>query len=533
MICMYKVLLVDDERIILTGISQIVNWQACGTELAGTARNGLEAMDFIVTTPPDIIISDIRMPGMDGLELVAKVKAINPDIRFILLSGFSEFDYAKTAMQYGVKHYLLKPCNESVIEDSLKELVEDLRQSEGREQFVQNLKHRLDKVMPHVKEQFLKEFVTNKMYGSQDWDYYCKLFDLHWENRPVRLILFQLEGPFEFEHLFAVKNIAEEILDRPLLSSTVGHQVLLLIEENGHPEETYQRMTDIRQTFQGFYKMGLTIALSEPGDMAQARLLYKQTLECLNHRFYLGEGSLITLRDIQAPETPVIAELPFDEDSFLLQIKSGQIEHAEETIQRLFKQVAEMRQDLHTSKSYIIQSYMAMIRQGGKEDITRYMNKLVQLLETNTLPGIQQTFLQVAREIAKKHYEQNKQKHSAIIGKVLDIIDKHISDPELSLNWVANQMLYMNADYLGKLFKKETGDKFSNYVIKLRVKKAAERIAQNEDVKIFELAEQLGFGDNPQYFSQVFKKVVGCTPSEYMKSPTQLGFLNKDDGFLD
>lgn len=103
---MYKVLLVDDERIILTGISRIVNWNSCGTELAGTARNGLEAMDFIAAAPPDIIISDIRMPGMDGLELVAKVKAINPNIRFILLSGFSEFDYAKTAMQYGVKHYL-------------------------------------------------------------------------------------------------------------------------------------------------------------------------------------------------------------------------------------------------------------------------------------------------------------------------------------------------------------------------------------------------------------------------------------------
>lgn len=533
MIFMYKVLLVDDERIILNGISRIVNWERCGTELAGTARNGLEAMDFITAAPPDIIISDIRMPGMDGLELVAKVNAAYPHIRFILLSGFSEFDYAKAAMQYGVKHYLLKPCNESLIEDSLTELAEDIRQSEGREQFVQNLKHRLDKVMPHVKEQFLKEFVTNKTYGSQDWDYYCKLFNLHWEHRPVRLILFQLEGAFEFEHLFAVKNIAEEILDRPLLSSTVGHQVLLLIEDDGRTEETYQKMADIRQTFQGFYKLGLTIALSEPGDMSQARLLYKQTLECLNHRFYLGEGSLITLRDIQVPESPVIVELPFDEEGFLLQIKSGQMEQVEETIQRLFRQVADMRQDIHTSKSYLIQSYMAMIRQAGKDDLTRYMNRLVQLLESNTLPGIQQTFVQVAREIAGKHYEQNKQKHSAIIGKVLDIIEEHIGNPELSLNWVANRMLYMNADYLGKLFKKETGDKFSTYVIKQRVKKAADKIAQNEDVKIFELAEQLGFGDNPQYFSQVFKKVAGCTPSEYMKSPTQLGFLNKDDGFLD
>ncbi|MDF2922203.1 MAG: AraC family transcriptional regulator [Paenibacillaceae bacterium] len=531
---MYKVLLVDDERIILNGISQIVNWQACGTELAGTARNGLEAFEFISQHHPDIVISDIRMPGMDGLELVAKVNRHYPHIRFVLLSGFSEFDYAKTAMQYGVKHYLLKPCNEAVIEEALRELAEDIRQSEGKEQFVQNLKYGLEKVMPHVKEQFLREFVTNKMYGSQDWEYYCKLFDLQWKSRQVQLVLFQLEGSFEFEHLFAVKNIAEEILDRPLLSTTVGKHVLLMMDGNdAEPEDMYNQLEKIRETFQGFYRMGLTVALSESGDMSQAKLLYKQTLECLNHRFYLGEGSLITARDIQSAVMTGIQDVQFDEEQLALQIKSGHFEGANEEIERFFKQLTDLRLDIYTAKSYVIQCCMAIIRLGSPEAINSYMNRFVQIMEMDTLHTIAQTFKSVAKEITMRYYEQNKIKHSAIIAKVLDIIEKHIGNPELSLNWVAHQMLYMNADYLGKLFKKEMGDKFSNYVIKLRITKAAERIARNEDVKIFELAEQLGFGDNPQYFSQVFKKVVGCTPSEYMKSPVQLGFLNKDDGFLD
>jgi two-component system, response regulator YesN len=530
---MYKVLLVDDEKTILNGISQIVNWSASGTELIGTARNGLEAYDFIVQHVPDILISDIRMPGMDGLELASKVRERFPHIRIILLSGFSEFDYAKTAMQYGVRHYLLKPCNEAQIQDALLEIAEELRQSEGREQFIQNLKYGLEKVMPHVKEQFLKEFVTNKTYGTRDWEYYCKLFELDWEGRPVRLILFQLEGNFEFEHLFAVKNIAEEILHRPLLSSTVGEHVLVLLEDEEETEELYERIGEIRTTFLRLYKIDLTMALSEAGDMAQARKLYKQTLECLNHRFYLGEGSLITARDIQVPEQGEARELSYEDDQLLLQIKSGHWEDACEEIDRFFRQLSEMRIDMHTSKSYVIQSYTAMIRLGSQDGINRYMANLVTLLGMDTLQGIQQLFKSVAKEIALRYFEQNKTKHSAIIAKVLDIIEEHIGNSELSLNWVAHQMLYMNADYLGKLFKKETGEKFSNFCIKLRVAKAAERIASNEDIKIFELAEQLGFGDNPQYFSQVFKKYVGCTPSEYMKSPTQIGFLNKDDGFLD
>lgn len=530
---MYKVLLVDDERIILNGISSIVNWTACGTRLSGTARNGLEACEAINADQPDIVISDIRMPGMDGLELVAHIHERYPHIRFILLSGFSEFDYAKKAMQYSVKHYLVKPCNESVIEDALRELSADIRQSEERELFVRNLKYGLEKVMPYVKEQFLKEFVTNKTYGSQDWDYYCRLFNLHWESRPVRLLLFQLEGAFEFEHLFALKNIAEEILDRPLLSSTFGKQVLLLVEGSGETDELLAGLAQIRETFQRFYRLGLTAAISEPGDMSEARRLYKQTLECLNHRFYLGEGSLITVRDLQSADTGEIGELPYNEEELLLKIKSGRIGDAEEEIARFFRQLTEMRQDIPTSKSYAIQCYMAMVRLGGKEAMERYPDRLAALLQADTISSIEQVFLSTAREIAGKHYELNRQKHSAIIARVLDIIEDHITDPELSLNMVASQMLYMNADYLGKLFKKETGEKFSHFCARLRVKKAAERIRRNEDVKIFELAEQLGFGDNPQYFSQVFKKVTGFTPSEYMKAPVELGFLNKDDGFLD
>lgn len=530
---MYKVLLVDDEKIILNGISSIVNWEACGTELTGTARNGLEAFDFISRELPDIVISDIRMPGMDGLELAAKISATYPNIRTILLSGFSEFEYAKAAMQYGVRHYLLKPCNETQIQQALTEVVEELQQTEGREQFIQNLKYGLERVMPHVKEQFLKEFVTNKTYGSKDWEYYCKLFDLNVEGKQVRLVLFQLEGNFEYEHLFAVKNIAEEILARPLLSSTIGKHILILLEDTGCSEELLGRLGDVRQTFRNYYKMDLTIALSEPGEMSQARKLYKQTLECLNHRFYLGEGSLITARDIQIMDSGEARELAFDEEQMLLHMKAGHWAEAEAEICRFFRQLTEMRIDMQTSKSYVIQSYTALIRLGSQDSMGRYMEKLAAVLAMDTLQGIQQLFKEVAKEITLRYYEQNRNKHSAIIAKVLGIIEEHLGNTELSLNWVAHQMLYMNADYLGKLFKKETGEKFSNYVIKRRVAKAAETIAKQEDIKIFELAEQLGFGDNPQYFSQVFKKYVGVTPSEYMKAPTQIGFLNKDDGFLD
>ncbi|MCU6791442.1 response regulator transcription factor [Paenibacillus sp. WQ 127069] len=515
---MYKVLLVDDERIILDGISNVVNWEAAGTVLAGTARNGIEAYEFVKQNPPDIIISDIKMPGMDGLQLAAKMFEEYPQIKLVLLSGFSEFEYARQAMRYKVKHYLLKPCNENKILEALVELVDELNHEEQREQFVRNMRYGLEKVLPHVKEQFLKEFVTNKTYGNCDWEYYRKLFDLDLQNRKVRLILFQLEGHFEFEHMFAVKNIAEELLQKNVLSSTVGGQVLIVVEDAESVSELYDCIHQIRETFLRYYKIDLTIALSEADEIIRARSLYKQTLECLNYRFYLGEGSLITKRDIVGVEQPELREFAYDEDNLMLQIKAGLWEEANKEIDLFFQKLAGLRSNISTSKSYVIQLLMAIIRLGNADAMVNYRDHLVKLMDLETLQSIQTFFKEVASQITLSHYEHTKNKHCAITDKVLDIINGHLGNTELSLNWVAHQMLYMNSDYLGKLFKKRTGEKFSNYVMKVRIAKATELLEQKSDIKIFELAEMLGFGDNPQYFSQVFKKYAGCTPSEYIKA---------------
>ncbi|MCS7464466.1 response regulator [Paenibacillus doosanensis] len=515
---MYKVLLVDDERIILDGISRIVDWAGTGTVLADTARNGIEAFEKVKENRPDIIISDIKMPGMDGLQLAAKIGREYPEIKFVLLSGFGEFEYARSAIEYGVKHYLLKPCNENKIMEVLHELVEELNRERDSEQFVRSMREGLEKVLPHVKEQFLKEFVTNKTYGNRDWEYYSQLFRLELGRREVRLLLCHLDGPFEFEHLFAVKNIAEELLEKTVLSSTVGDHVLIMVEDPESVGELHERIERIRETFLKYYRIDLTVALSEADDITRARTLYKQTLECLNYRFYLGEGSLITERDIEGMSRAEPVELGFNEDNLMLQIKTGNWEEAAHEIDLFFQKVGELRADISTSKSYVIQLFMAMIRLGDAEDMHGYMDKMVKLMQLETLQAIQLFFKETGHQIASLHYEQNKHKHSAIVSKVVEIISEHLGNPELSLNWVARQMLYMNSDYLGKLFKKETGEKFSNYVMKTRISKAIELITQKSDIKIFELAEQLGFGDNPQYFSQVFKKYAGCSPSEYMKT---------------
>ncbi|CAM4206312.1 response regulator transcription factor [Paenibacillus alkaliterrae] len=518
---MYKVLLVDDERIIVEGISLTVSWEAYNTELIGTARNGIEALSFIETHMPDIVISDIKMPGMNGLQLVEKVYERFPQIAFILLSGFSEFDYARTAMQFGVKHYLLKPCNENTITEALTEVIEELENQHSQQSFMLNIQKELSKVLPHAKEQFLKELVTNKMYGQRDWDDYGRLFHITVDNHKVQLLLFQIEGDFEYEHMFAIKNIAQDVLGNSivLLSTTIGKHVLLLIKETDESPPLFSRLMEIKQTFTAYYKLDATVAVSDLGHIVNARKMYRDTLECLNYRFYLGEGSIITKNDIEGGDDDFLRPFIYDEEPLCMHVKSGDWAYVKAELQNYFTLLAESRMDTHLSKSYVIPLYVSIVRQGNPEEINEYLQKIVSFDQFNTLRTIEQFVMENTEQICLNNFQSHTKKHSIIIHKMLHVIEEQIANPELSLNWVASEILYMNADYLGKLFKKETGDKFSNYVMRLRMERAMSEIEQTGDVKVFELAEKLGFGDNPQYFSQVFKKYTGFTPSEYKRSP--------------
>ncbi|MEC0166918.1 response regulator transcription factor [Paenibacillus graminis] len=517
---MYKLLLVDDERLILEGISKVMDWARAGTELAGTARNGIEALKQIERLSPDIIITDISMPGLDGLGLVEHCSVRYPGIKFVMLTGYKDFDYACSAMQHGVRHYLLKPCNEQQIHEALTELVQELNERHSREQFITETKHRLIKVLPHVKAQFLKEWISNKTYGSYDLDYYQELFGIELGGKNVRLILFRLEESFEYEHLFALQNIAGDMLSEVLLSTTIGSQLLILLEQTedaGNQCDLLERIAGVKETFYNFYKIHATIAVSDKGRMIQSRSLYRQTLQCMNHRFYLEEGSLITGSDIPADELSVRHEMDLGEEQICLLIKAGDQSSVKKELERLFNELRDQRFDINVTRSYVLQLYSAMIRLCSPGERSRFTSGLAELAELGTLGSLKESVMKAAESLTAMYDRHFVSRQSSIVDAMLRIIEADYGNSELSLGSVAAEMLYMNPDYLGKIFKKVTGEKFSNYVTNYRIGKASEHILHSGDVKVFELAELYGFGGNAQYFSQVFKKVTGKTPTDFMK----------------
>jgi two-component system, response regulator YesN len=513
----FKVLLADDERIIVEGISNIIDWKELDTELVATARNGIEAYEKIELHQPDIVISDIRMPGMDGLNLVKKVYDKFPSIKFILLSGFGEFEYARTAMQFGVKQYLLKPCNEEKITEALQDIVEELKASQTQEAFIHKLKEHYEKAQPFIKAQMLTEFLSSKSYSNKDLFSFQQIFDREMENKWIKLILFRLEGEFSYERLYALKKIGEEILDSPFLSTSIGEHVVFLINDQIDDEKLHQQIDKLRAQVQQYFNWEVTVAISGGDTIQNARRLYHEALECLEHRFYLGIGCIITRKDLLPATNNRPNEFVMDEQQLCLKIKSGHIQDVCEEISELFEKMSSLRLGIHTTKSYCIQLYLAIVQAGDMERMQDYLSGTSELLRMETVHQMFDYIKEIAEEITIEYFNRYKSKQSNVIHKVIDIVEKNLSNPDLSLKMVANEMLYMNPDYLGKLFKQETGQRFSAYLTKLRIEKAVEHILEMDDVKVVTLAEMIGFGENPQYFSQVFKKHTGYTPSEYRK----------------
>ncbi|WP_158638600.1 response regulator transcription factor [Metabacillus litoralis] len=510
---MYKVLLVDDERIILEGISRIINWEDLGTTLIGTARNGLEAYDFIQKQQPDIVICDIKMPGMNGLQLVELISSELPAIKFIILSGFNDFNYAKQAMEFGVKQYLLKPCNESSIADALNKVIGELDREAKKSQFLIETKSRLDQVQPYVKKQLLKEFISSKPDSNRGIQFYEGLLKVNFQDEYIRLLIFRIEGDYHYEHMFVIENLGEDLFSQSVLSTSIGEYVLFLVSDHEFAN-LQSKIEQLRDHFYDIYEMDMTVAISDVDCITQVRRLYLEALECLNHRFYLGEGSIITKSDIHQENK--IAGYEYDGQSLCLFIKSGNLEKVESEITRFFNDLTQSRLSISLVRSYVMQIFLMMIQNADTSNLQEYMGKMSSLVEMDTIQQMKEFFVTTATEITQIHYDRHKSNHSAIIQKMIDLVKDNLGNADLSLKWVANKV-FMNADYLGKLFKQETGKKFSNYVTEVRINKAIEQIQSMDDVKVFTIAETIGFGDNPQYFSQVFKKITGYSPSEYKK----------------
>ncbi|MGN7309721.1 response regulator transcription factor [Alkalicoccobacillus gibsonii] len=526
---MYSVLLVDDEINILEGIAALVDWNRCGTELVGKASNGIEALEQITEKNPDVVITDIKMPGLNGIELLKRAHSMFPSIKWIILSGHDEFDYAQTAMEYEVKHYLLKPSNESKIEDALNQIVDRLDKEKEDKAFIGKMKEKLNEMLPKAKMQVLKEFLTINTFGTQELDYYKHLFEPKELTRRLKLVVLTVDKSIhdhnsyvqseEFEHFYALKEMATSEIEKTQsvwLSTTVGEKVVILLESCSD-DQLISILEDVGHHFTHFYQLTFTSAVTRESTLMELRQLYREALQGLAERFYLEEGGIISTGLIDRQPFR-IDELQFNHEELLVFIRSGNMVETNHYLNHYFSYITEKKYDVGIVKAHSLELYMSIIRQASNELMDELFAAVAQFQRLQTFRQIEEFMMQNTSKVVSENYKSTKKHISTTIQRLCDYVESSYWDSELSLLQLSTDVFYMNADYLGKLFKKEMGEKFSHYLMKLRIKKAIEQMCEIENSKVAEVAELVGFGNNPRYFSQVFKKQTGYTPKEYKET---------------
>lgn len=511
---MYRVLIADDERIIRDGISKMIDWASLGLELAGTAEDGRAARESVEKLHAEIVITDIRMPEMDGLELIQALQASRPETMFIILSGHGEFEYANQAMKYGVKHYILKPCDESEIEEALKAVVEELDHRGKAAELARQMQDNWEKVLPQVKEQFLKECVSTGKYNRADYEHYGRILQI--ADEPYQLLLFRPESNCTLLERFALKNIAVELIgeNRVRVGTIYEGDVLLLISsmELHKLESLFDRL---KAVYHAYYRKKFSIAVSGEGDFDRLPHLYREVIECMQYAFYLGEDQVITKEDVRFEGGDSMHRWQKEFVQITVAIKTGNRDEAARLLADFFDWMTRHRVQIELAKNYCMELFLHMVRQSSEEELRRYSSGAEQITGMETLQQIQQYITSIATDIAEKNYEQNVKRYSQVVDSILQCVEEHLGNQELSLRWIAKEVLFMNEDYLGRLFLRETSERFSQYLLRRRIEKAKLLLEDKMGYKIFEISEMTGFGDNTPYFSIVFKKHTGFSPSEY------------------
>ena len=501
---MIKLFLVDDEEIELEGMANYIPWENYGVELVGTAWNGVQAFDRIQTLHPDLVMTDIKMPVMDGLELIRRTKAAYPTIEFVVLSGYGEFDYTSAAMELGVQYYLLKPYDEARIVEVLDKVKAKLAERRQQDAAL----HAAARLLPRAREQLFSDMLQGRTAPQGDSRLLLK--ELGGSARPIFVIAFRLEKGFSYLEQYVIGNMMNDLLppDTMLLTTGIGKDVFVLADAAALPAAD-AAVKRLRKEFRRFETDPLLAAASEQNTLGALHVLYDQLL------------SLLHLGGTEKPDAFLRADRLADAEGDTLRLIDWHVLRNSPTYQSLLFQLHTMFQ-----KAGILQDSPAAALQLAEcvcrlADPDAFVSAPPQLADAaNSGEGWRQRLFPIIVDwlCAALSVPPPRNKEESTFRRLLLAIHLHLQDPELTLQYLARNEFYLSEGVLGRLFTKLQGEKFSTFLANLRIALARELLTYDPGLKISNVAERVGYAPDGQYFSKIFRKVAGMPPSEYIDS---------------
>lgn len=509
-----NVLIADDERVVLEGLKYIIDWHELGFAVCGTASNGADALEKILSLNPDLCLLDIRMPKMNGIEVVQAAVEQGYTGKFIILSGVTDFKLAQTAMRYGVDFYLTKPIDEEELAQAVSDLRRLILSEEKNQTFYRQYRDK-------AKQSILKEILLNTC------DYYkLDLDDLHLNANIYQVISYEnynqdfFYQTWNFADLMRVTNQDNNTFD--LLELDQRKIILLKGDfaiskfENllSHYQVTPQKGSPFDAVFLAYGQK-----VSRVQDIY---LSYQDVCRLSRRRFFCEENQhIIGYEDLldDSRRVPLAAKnmAPDYAERFLNYIQSHNQTLITETLRELHTCLLSTDADIANIKHFLIDLYI-LVKQKIMQlypdvDIPFLANaSAIDLLERKYYLYEIITFL--AEQFDMWLHSVGYSSGENVMDEVLYYIHHNYRE-NLKLETIAPLFGY-NSSYLGKVFNKRVGVNFTSYVDGVRIEEAKKLLEQNQ-LKVYEIAKQVGYS-NVDYFHKKFKKYVGTSPAEYRKN---------------
>ena len=483
---MYTLLIVDDEEIEREGMAQFIPWDTYEMKVVGTARNGAEGLEKIAKYKPDLAIVDIKMPVMNGIEMIRKAKEQYPDMTFVVLSGYGDYEFTSQAMELGVRHYILKPCDEGKMIPVLNKAIAELEETRAQNARSEKVEAEARLLKPYAREQLFRDLLQGRALpqGSSTRQL---LDELGGEARSVLLLDFRLKCGFDSLERYVVGNMLGDLLPDGTLLMTTGVDRDVLVLADAMAESSVETAVQVlKKEFKRFETLPMLSSASRTGTLAELSVLFRQAQELLQLNMDENEPALLRpSRNAALPET--VNEI-FDLEAL------RQTGSYEELLQELAFSFAKME-----AKDY---------RPQQRQKLCELAWKL--LFEDKAAPEDSLPAWADALTAAWNHPQPDARSREIFLA-----IYENLPEPEFSLQTIAQQRLFMSEDHLRRIFSQMTGNRFSAYLEHCRITQARRLLEFQPDMKISRLAELVGYPLDGQYFSKVFRKICGVTPTEY------------------
>jgi len=527
-------LIADDEQIIREGILHIVDWSAYDIEIVGAARDGEQARAMYEAHRPEIVMTDIRMPKLDGLELMQHIRCVDEEAKVIVLSGYDEFAYAQQAVRYGAADYLLKPAMPDVLVAKVLEIKEQVSRLQQEREEQRRLHNRLNEGLPLLRERFLRELAAGSIAERSLIEEKARYLQLQLSPAlPCCAIVIDLDGrgaPDPGGHseaaLYAARAELEEQcgLMGEVFVLSAGQlawiaQFAELQDGVDSPVLLKQLCGELQSRLAARFGADFSFGIGTRSlDGQSLPASFQSAIAAVKRKTITGLGSIILADELTQPQDGALACPEDSEPDLLKAMRNGDRDGIEAAVRQALSPALQRNE-----VDYAVLLGMKLLdnvsrewgglASGKKEGPLPEYELWQQLKRQQTLPDLAAEVSRLLQEAAARRTEGDRADagQQRWVGQIIAHLEEHYQEP-LSLKRLS-ELVFLSPNYICSLFKEETGQTISDYLTRLRIDRA-KRLLSEHGIKVYEVANAVGYTDS-RYFNKVFKKYTGMNLSEY------------------